>query len=240
MTALLRVLATLVVLVTLVACQPAADDTTTTSSPASELAGHDSTPTEVEYSFSEGKDYEVLEQPLTTSYFDKAIGERGYVMEFLWPGCPHCQHLNPTINAFDLEYPDVTVIKRAAPATERWAYDARIFFALRDVATTNLDDEMIEYYQRIAENHKRLPTPQDIQAFLQEYAVDASDFASAMEDPTLTARLRIVLEDMKGADLSRVPALVVNGKYVVTAPAPHDQAGAQRYFALLNYLLDLS
>lgn len=238
MKALMKLSAVACLLVGLTACQPATDETTTTS-PARDMAATETAPAQVEYSFVEGKDYEVLEKTITTSYFDKPIGARGYVMEFLWPGCPHCQHLNPTINAFALEFPDVAVIKRAAPATERWAYDARIFFALRGIAGTNLDDELIEYYQRIAENQKRLPTPEDIQFFLQEYQVSPSDFAEAMNDPTLTAKLRIVLEDMKRADLSKVPMLVVNGKYVVTAPAPHDPQDAQRYFALLNYLVDL-
>ncbi|WP_157981036.1 DsbA family protein [Pseudidiomarina insulisalsae] len=189
--------------------------------------------------FIEGRDYRVLDTALTLGDFEKAPGERGFVIEFLWPGCPHCQDLNPTVNAFALEYTDVALIKRAAPANERWAYDARVFYTLRDVAETNLDDELIEFYERVRVNENRLPTPEDIQAFLAEHGIDAEAFATAFEDSVQTDKLRLVMEDMMDAEITSVPMLVVNGKYVVTAPAPHSQEESKRYFALINYLLEL-
>lgn len=238
----------------LLACQPAqnengatADDAKAqasaegaTSSVANEL---DPTP-DVAQEFSatdfvEGKDYRVLETALTLADFEKSPAERGFVMEFLWPGCPHCQHFNPTINAFALEYSDVAVVKRAAPANERWAYDSRIFYTLREVAETNLDDEMLEFYQRTRENNNRLPSPEDIQMFLAEHGIDGEAFATAFEQPNQTDKLRKIMTDMMDAEITSVPTLVVNGKYVVTAAAPHSQQESQRYFALVNHLLSL-
>ncbi|WP_258807716.1 thioredoxin domain-containing protein [Pseudidiomarina sp. CB1] len=189
--------------------------------------------------FVEGKDYRVLDAALTLADFEKSPGEAGFVMEFLWPGCPHCQHFNPTINAYALEYTDVAVVKRAAPANERWAYDSRVFYTLREVAETNLDDEMIEFYQRTRETHNRLPSPEDIQGFMTEHGIDGEAFAAAFENPAQTDKLRKIMTDMMDAEVTSVPTLVVNGKYVITASAPHSPAESQRYFALVNHLLEL-
>ena len=219
--------------------QQSSENAGATSGVASEL---DPTPNVAqEFSatdFVEGKDYRVLDTTLTLADFEKAPGERGFVMEFLWPGCPHCQHFNPTINAFALEYSDVAIVKRAAPANERWAYDSRIFYTLRQVADTNLDDEMIEFYERTRENQNRLPSPEDIQSFLAEHSIDGEAFASAFEDPTQTDKLRKIMTDMMDAEITSVPTLVVNGKYVITATAPHSPEESQRYFALVNHLLE--
>lgn len=254
MTSTLKVMFVSAAVMLLLACQPAqepngatSDDAQvversdgTSSSVASEL---DPTP-DVAQTFSatdfvEGKDYRVLDTALTLAEFEKSPGESGFVMEFLWPGCPHCQHFNPTINAFALEYTDVAVIKRAAPANERWAYDSRIFYTLRDVAETNLDDEMIEFYELTRENHNRLPSPEDIQSFMAEHGIDGEVFAQAFEDPAQTDKLRKIMTDMMDAEITSVPTLVVNGKYVVTASAPHSPEDSQRYFALVNHLLEL-
>ncbi|MFC0446172.1 thioredoxin domain-containing protein [Pseudidiomarina halophila] len=223
-----------------VGCQPANEESQQTeanSDVAAELVGN--TPTqELPMTFVEGKDYRVLEQAIEVADFEPAPAEGGFIIEFLWPGCPHCQHFNPTIVAYDLEHTDVTVIKRAAPANERWALDARVFYALRDMGHS-LDDELIGYYETVRENHERLPTQEDINAFLAEHAVDPIAFQDVYESSAITDKLRVVLQDMMDADISSVPTLVVNGKYVVTAPAPHSQEESKRYFALLDHLLQL-
>lgn len=254
MTSTLKLIVVSAALMLLLACQPAPESNGATpddaqpseraegatSSVADEL---DPTPSVAQTfsatDFVEGKDYRVLDTALTLAEFEKAPGEGGFVMEFLWPGCPHCQHFNPTINAFALEYTDVAVVKRAAPANERWAYDSRIFYTLRDVAESNLDDEMIEFYERTRENHNRLPSPEDIQSFVAEHGIDAEAFATAFEDPTQTDKLRKIMTDMMDAEITSVPTLVVNGKYVITAAAPHSPEESQRYFALVNHLLEL-
>lgn len=221
-------------------CQPASEEpkqNEVSSEVAAELTGN-APAQETQRAFTEGKDYRVLEQPIEIASFEPAAAEDGYMIEFLWPGCPHCQHFNPTIIAYALERPEVTVIKRAAPANERWALDARVFYALRDLGYS-LDDELIGYYETVRENHNRLPSQDDINAFLAEHAVDTEAFQAAYEDPAITDKLRVVLQDMMDADISSVPTLVVNGKYVVTAPAPHSQDESQRYFALLDHLLTL-
>lgn len=254
MTSTLKLMFVSAAVMLLLACQPAQesngatpDDAQSversdgaTSSVASELDPTPDVAQEVSATdFVEGKDYRVLDTALTLAEFEKSPGESGFVMEFLWPGCPHCQHFNPTINAFALEYTDVAVVKRAAPANERWAYDSRIFYTLRDVAESNLDDEMIEFYERTRENHNRLPSPEDIQNFMAEHGIDGEVFAKAFEDPAQTDKLRKVMTDMMDAEITSVPTLVVNGKYVITAAAPHSPEESQRYFALVNHLLEL-
>lgn len=221
-------------------CQPANEEpqqTEASGDVAAELAGN--TPTQDQpATFVEGKDYRVLEQAIEVADFEPVPAAGGFIIEFLWPGCPHCQHFNPTIVAYDLEHTDVTVIKRAAPANERWALDARVFYALRAIGHS-LDDELLGYYETVRENHERLPTQEDINAFLAEHGVDLVAFQQAYDNSGITDKLRVVLQDMMDADISSVPTLVVNGKYVVTAPAPHSQEESKRYFALLNHLLQL-
>lgn len=234
----MRQLALIFTLLLMVGCQPASEEpqqTEVSSEVAAELTGN-APAQEEQWSFTAGKDYRVLEQPVEIAAFEPAAGEGGYITEFLWPGCPHCQHFNPTVIAYELERPSVTIIKRAAPANERWALDARVFYALRDLGYS-LDDELIGYYETTRENHNRLPDQDDINAFLAEHAVDPEAFQRAYEDTSVTDKLRVVLEDMMAADISSVPTLVVNGQYVVTAPAPHSQDESQRYFALLDHLL---
>ncbi|MGQ4277305.1 thioredoxin domain-containing protein [Pseudidiomarina sp. E22-M8] len=237
----MRHLALTFLLLLIVGCQPASEEpqpTEASNDVAAELAGN--TPTQdTPTTFVEGKDYRVLDQAIEVAAFEPVPAVGGFIIEFLWPGCPHCQHFNPTIVAYELENSAVTVIKRAAPANERWALDARVFYALRGMGH-RLDDELIGYYETVRENHNRLPTQEDINAFLTEHAVDLAAFQQAYDDSGITDKLRVVLQDMMEADISSVPTLVVNGKYVVTAPAPHSPGESKRYFALLDHLLKLN
>lgn len=235
----MRLFSVLLLSLLVAACQPATEESNqpnTEATPAEKIMQPEAAVAE---RFVEGKDYRVLEQVIAPAAFEPQAGEAGYVIEFLWPGCPHCQEFNPTIVAFALEHPEVTVIKRAAPANERWAMDARVFFALREISETNLDDELLAFYQGVRVNHERLPTQPDLNRFMAEHGIAEDAFAAAYEDPALTDKLRVVLEDMRGANISSVPTVVVNGRYVVEAPAPHSQAESQRYFALINHLLTL-
>ncbi|CAB0150787.1 Thiol:disulfide interchange protein DsbA [Pseudidiomarina piscicola] len=235
----MRFFALSISLLLLLGCQPAADEqkSTASSEVAAELAGN--TPVQPEaYTFVEGKDYRVLESTLEVAEFEPEVSDNGFIMEFLWPGCPHCQDFNPTVIAYGMENPGVTIIKRAAPANERWALDARVFYALRGLGHT-LDDELIHYYESVRVNQNRLPDQEDINTFLEQHNVDPQAFQAAYEDQGITDKLRVILQDMMAADITSVPTLVVNGQYVVSAPAPHAPEDAQRYFALLDYLLTL-
>ncbi len=159
-----------------------------------------------------GEDYKVLDTPVETSVDEGQIE----VTEVFWYGCPHCYKLEEPLNAWVEDLPDDVTFQRI-PATmgDTWTAHARAFYAAQQLGI--LDKVHSDFFDAIHQQGQRLTDPDDIAAFFSDYGVSESDAKQALSSFGVKSQINQAHAKMRAYELMGVPALVVDGHYVVTA-----------------------
>jgi thiol:disulfide interchange protein DsbA len=163
----------------------------------------------------EGTDYVELKSPQSVDSPGKVE-----VIEFFWYRCPHCYALEPDLEAWVKRLPRDVQFKRVPGIlNEDWAVDARIFFAL----------EVIGEVERVHQGlfnaiHKEggVRLRGDVFAkwvadWLAKQKVDMAKYDAALHSFTVESRLRRAAQMASAYRLDGVPALTVQGRYLVLA-----------------------
>ena len=179
--------------------------------------------------YQEGKDYLKLGQPVPTT-----TGDKVEVVEVFWYGCPHCYALEPEIEKWLENKPEAAEFVRIPGVLNpRWELDARVFYALKALEKEN--ELHRTYMDAIHEQGRQMGSPERIADFMAEQGVDRQKFLNAMKSFTTETQLRQSQQKTRLYRLRGVPALVVNGKYVVSGST----AGtAERMFDIIDYLVE--
>ena len=158
-----------------------------------------------------------------------------FILEYFWFGCPHCQDMEPKLNDFAKDH-GLSIFKKHAALNPRWGQDARIFYALEAMGRMDLIDEMFVLYAKAAKE-KRQPTRDDIKALVEAAGEQSVLFFDKVGSPEVLDKIQIGLNEMIKNKITGVPALVVNGKYIIKSHA--DIKTEADFFNLLGYLLTL-
>ncbi|PWW39036.1 thiol:disulfide interchange protein DsbA/DsbL [Chromohalobacter israelensis] len=158
-----------------------------------------------------GEDYTVLDEPVKTEVPEGKIE----VNEVFWYGCPHCYALEAPLNAWVGELPDDVVFQRI-PATmgETWTKHARAFYAAKELGIQ--EDMHSDFFDAIHEQGQRLTEPDDIAEFFTQYGVSKDEALEALDSFGVKSQLNQASAKMRGYQIMGVPALVVDGRYVIT------------------------
>lgn len=175
----------------------------------------------------EGQDYRVLTPPRPTSSPRKLE-----VVEFFSYACPHCARFNPLVSAWVAKLPKDVVFRRVAVSYDRpqWTNLARTYYALD--ATGDLKKLDAALFRAIHDDHQSLYDEQSIADWVGRQGGDATRFAGAYV--SFGVNNQTVQADQMAEDyrIDGVPALAVNGRYVVITPTqPQDEE--QRFRDLL-------
>jgi len=161
----------------------------------------------------EGRDYTILPNPQPT---DPAIsGKKIEVLEFFWYGCPHCHDLHPHIKAWLKKMPkDVSF--RYVPAIFRanWVAGAKTFYALEALGVKEkLHDKMYE-----ATHLDNLDLTKDDVLFdwVAKQGIDRKKFSDAYASFSVQNLAARSAQMSKDYNLTGVPALVVDGRYLTS------------------------
>lgn len=169
--------------------------------------------------FKEGTHYTVLSQPLSIPLDGKA-----HVEEFFWYGCPHCFQLEKPLNEWKENLPNnVKFSQTPAQFSRAWRLHARLFYVAKALGV--LDKVNTSIFRAIHLDKKRLLSKSDQREFLVEKAnVSAADFDRAYDGFSVVSSLKRADQRVRQTDLRGVPALLVNGKYLVNSSVPggHD------------------
>ncbi len=176
----------------------------------------------------EGIDYTTLENPLPMGDGDKIE-----VLEMFWYSCPHCYHLEPTMEKWKKTMPD-TVAFEYLPAvfSQRTAPYARAFYAAKSLG--EFDKFHLPLFRALHDQNRKIFTEDQLIAFAAEQGIDEDKFRKAMRSFEVDMAVR------RAADLSRrsgadgVPALVINGKYLTS---PTKVGSRNKMIAVLNGLI---
>lgn len=164
-----------------------------------------------------GQDYKVLDTPVKTDVENGKIE----VTEVFWYGCPHCYDLEGPINAWAADLPEDVVFERL-PATmgDVWVRHAVAFFAAKQLGI--LDKTHEDFFDAIHQDGKKLIDEDDIAAFYSNYGVSEEEAKKALNSFGVKSQVNQAHAKMRGYQLMGVPALVVDGRYVITP----DSAGS--------------
>lgn len=176
--------------------------------------------------FVAGKDYQVVQNPQKVEVADKIE-----VREFFWYGCPHCHHLEPHMQTWLKQLPkDVRFIRTPAPINPVWEVGARAYFTsealgVRQYSHLPLFDAHHTTGQKGALSQKALAK------FFTQYNIPEDKFNSTFTSFSISNRVAQAKQLMQDYQLNGVPAVVVNGKYIV-------QGSDEKVPQVINYLID--
>ncbi len=179
--------------------------------------------------YTEGKHYTVLETPMTL----QKPGQKE-VVEFFSYTCPHCYNLEPHILKWAAETKPEDVGFYQIPATggKLWTFTAKVKYVAKKL---NLGHEFdSKYFAALHKdkNHRLMGSKDDVIEFMvKESGADKAAAEKAWDSLQVKSGLKQSAKLWQQAKLSGVPAVIVNGKYVV---ALRDY---ESFFNIINYLL---
>jgi len=137
------------------------------------------------------------------------------VLEFFSYGCPHCNEFSPFISAWAAKLPKDVVFKRVATGLGRtaWTNLAKTYYALE--ATGDLKRLDAALFHAIHEERLPLFDEKSISQWVGQHGVDPVKFNTAFESFGVNTKLNQAEEMVENYKIDGVPALAVNGKYLI-------------------------
>jgi len=137
------------------------------------------------------------------------------VQEFFWYGCPHCYYLEGELEPWLEELDEDVVFERRALALgQHWVPLTRAFYAADQLDV--VDDTHAQVFHAIHEEGTRLTDADSIADFYAEQDVDREAFLEAFDGFGTQNAIRQTGQIAQDAGVQGVPALLVDGRYLVT------------------------
>jgi len=142
-------------------------------------------------------------------------GDKIEVIEFFWYGCSHCFDLEPFLKKWKATLPkDVEFRLIPAVPTERWMPNARTFYTLEAMGLLEkLHGEVFDaiHIDRVNLNDERIQLD-----WMAKKGVDRAKFAEAWKSFSVQSKTKRAIQQTQAYDITGVPTLVVDGKYVTS------------------------
>ena len=174
-----------------------------------------------------GRDYAVIDPPQSSAGLGKIE-----VVEFFSYACPHCSDFNPLITAWAANLPKDVVFRRVPVTFNRppWARLAGIYYSLD--ATGNLEKLDALVFAAVHRDRINFDSNEKFAAWASSKGADGKKIADALNSFGVQTRLKQGDQEATRYGISGVPAMAVNGRYLVNNTA------APNYGSLLK-LVDL-
>lgn len=157
-----------------------------------------------------GRDYSAIEPAQATDNPAKIE-----VIEFFSYGCPHCSDFNPTVGKWSAKLP-ADVSFRRVPITfgrAQWASLSKLYYALE--ATGDLARLDAAVFNALHAKGQKLYDDKSIAEWVTAQGVDAKKFSDAYNSFGVVSKVKRGDQLAQGAKIQGVPALVVDGKYLM-------------------------
>ncbi len=154
------------------------------------------------------------------------------VIEFFWYGCPHCFRFDPYLEEWLKNKPAEVVFKRQPVIFgPNWAPQARAYFTAEVLGV--VDKIHKDFFTAMHVDKKPMASEEELAEFFAAHSVDRQAFKNAWQSFAVDMKMRQA--ETIGADygITGVPALAVNGKYVITGQT------AKTYARMIEVLQNL-
>ncbi len=175
--------------------------------------------------FVAGTDYRVVANPVKVEVPGKIE-----VREFFWYGCPHCFVLEPHMQTWLKKLPkDVRFVRTPAAMNPVWEQGARGYYVSEALGVRKRSH--LPLFHAIHVNKQQIFDQASQAKFFTRYGVPEAKFNSLFNSFAITAKVAQSNRLAQQYQLTGVPAVVVNGKYVV-------QGEDAKVTQVVNYLIE--
>ncbi len=178
--------------------------------------------------FAEGTDYQVISPAVKTTQPDKVV-----VTEIFWYGCPHCFRFEPYAERWSAGLPTGVVFEQVPSSLNpRWTEHARTYYAFKMMGV--LDQTHRALFDAIHLKRQRLNSLDTIAEFANSIGLDEKLFRENYFSFPVETQIRKNIQKEKRYGHRGVPAVIVNGKYLVSGSS----AGSnERMIQIMNFLV---
>ena len=180
--------------------------------------------------YEEGKQYIRLDNTVPTQSSGKLRWLKPFGM-----GAPTAFQLEPYLEGWKKKLPEEHISFRKVPAmfNDEWKTHGQFYFALDalNVPSTIHND----VFTSIHKQGRRLNTRDDMVKFVETYGVSEKEFDKAYKSFGVRNKMRQADAMIRGARLTGVPALIINGKYKVSA---REAGGRTEMLKVAEYLIE--
>lgn len=178
--------------------------------------------------YKEGVDYELLPQAGKVEVPGKLE-----VREFFWYGCPHCFSLEGPLAQWRKTLPeDVNFVRTPAPMNSNWVPHAHAFYVAESLG--KLEEISGKLFHALHVKKDKVFSQKELAGFFTQFGVSEEEFDKLYNSFAVRVKVRQAEALTKNYRLRGVPALVVNGKYLVKAK---NGQTVDELLAVVNYLL---
>ncbi|MCH2568640.1 MAG: thiol:disulfide interchange protein DsbA/DsbL [Pseudomonadales bacterium] len=178
--------------------------------------------------FIEGEDYLVLEEPR------RVRGDAIEIMEFFSYGCIHCYSLDPRLDDLIETHGDtIRFVRTPVVSNEYWRRLGAVYFALRE--TNQQANLHTPFFDAIHMTQLQFPDDDSVGTWVDDQGADGAAFVEAMKSSNVQRRLEGADRLARTARVASVPALLVNGKYLVR---PTRDVSVQRMLQVADHLIE--
>jgi protein dithiol oxidoreductase (disulfide-forming) len=148
-------------------------------------------------------------QPVTT-------GDRIEVIEFFWYGCPHCNNLQPALEAWLTHKPaDVELRRIPTIFRESWVPHARFYYTLEALGEIPRLHQAV--YRAIHVNRESLMSASATAEWAGRHGIEQSRWLAVYESPDIERKIQESRAHTRGYSIGGTPSLVVDGRYLTSS-----------------------
>ncbi|MCH4244393.1 thiol:disulfide interchange protein DsbA/DsbL [Acinetobacter gerneri] len=172
-----------------------------------------------------GKDYTVIKNPGKVDVPGKIE-----VREFFWYGCPHCFKLEPYMQTWLKALPkDVHFVRTPAAMNKMWEQGARAYYVSEELGIRKKTH--LPLFHAVQVENQQLFDQASQAKFFTKFGVPEAKFNSLYNSFSVSSKIAKSNQLAQQYQLTGVPAVVVNGKYVV-------QGEDGKVTQVVNYLVE--
>ena len=141
-------------------------------------------------------------------------GKKIEVVEIFWYGCPHCYEFEPYLQNWLSTKPDDVVFRRLPGILgPSWTPHARAFFTAKKMGILDKIHEPL--FRAIHKEGRRIYNDEQLKDFIVGLTgVNADQFSRIYDSKEIDIKMRQALISEQKYQITGVPAVVVNGKYL--------------------------
>ncbi len=185
----------------------------------------------------EGQQYRVIKPRNATAAGEKKIE----VIEFFWFGCPHCNALDPSLEAWLKKTPADVAFKRVhinfdaeGASIKRTETHQRLFITLETLGLNAAQNASV--FNAIHADKKNLNTRDGVMDWAKSRNLDMAKFAAAYDDAfTMSRKMKAASQLQESYRVDGVPYFAVDGQYVTS---PTIARGEGSFYETLDFLIN--
>jgi thiol:disulfide interchange protein DsbA len=175
--------------------------------------------------FVAGQDYQVLAKPVKVEKPGKIE-----VREFFWYGCGHCYTLEPHMQTWLKQLPkDIRFVRTPAAMNPLWEQAARAYYVSEALGVRQ--KAHLQLFHDIHAKQKPILEQAQLAKFYTRYGISEAKFNSTYKSFPISSKIAQAKNLAASYQLTGVPAVTVNGKYVV-------QGDDAKVIQVVNFLVE--